>query len=265
MSDESTISTQPPTPSTGPPRRRNVLRLVLVGVILYLVAAYVVLPYFWHRYEERHPALADAPTLTHTADGIPGDPLNVGLVGTDEDIHRAMLAAHWYPADPTTLGSALRIATDVVFRRPFDEAPVSPLYLYGRKEDLAFEKPVGDNPRERHHVRFWRSKKLDRDGKPLWLGAATFDTHVGLSHDTGQITHHISAAVDNDRDLMIGDLEKAGVLSSTHWIEHFHKELEGKNGGGDPWRTDGKLAVGVIAIHGAKPSGAQTRPSGISY
>jgi hypothetical protein len=42
----------------------------------------------------------------------------------------------------------------MVFKRPDDEAPVSTLYLFGRKEDLAFEKPVGGSPKERHHVRF---------------------------------------------------------------------------------------------------------------
>src|SRR5262249_32566547 len=149
---------------------------------------------------KRHPDLADEPTVTHTRSGIPGDPLNVGLVGSEEQIDRAMVAAGGYPADRITISSSLRVAAGVVFKRPFDEAPVSPLYLYGRKEDLAFEKPVGDNPRERHHVRFWRSDKLDEDGRRLWLGSATFDKHVGFSRDTGQITHVISPDVDKDRD-----------------------------------------------------------------
>ena len=157
-----------------------------------------------------------------------------------------MLTAKWYPADPVTMASSIRIVVDVVISRPFDEAPVSPLYLFGRKEDLAFERPVGDNPRERHHVRFWKSEKLDKDGRPLWFGSATFDIHVGFSHDTGQITHHIAADVDKDRDLLLNNLNAAGVLLSIEWIEHFHTELQGKNGGGDPWRTDGRLGVGVI-------------------
>jgi len=224
-----------------------VLRGLVAVLALYLLIAYLLLPFLWKRHEERHPALVSAPTITHTADGIPGDPLNVGLVGNEESVHRAMLAARWYPADAITLESSLRIAADVVFSRPFDEAPVSPLYLFGRKEDLAFEKPVGDNPRERHHVRFWRSDNLEKQGRPFWFGSATFDIHVGLSHDTGQITHHISPDVDHDRDLLMNDLHNAGVLSSIYWIDGFHKELTGTNGGGDPWHTDGRLEVGVIA------------------
>ena len=66
-----------------------------------------------------------------------------------------MTAAGWDPADPLTFRSSVRIVVDTVLRKPDDEAPVSNLYLFGRKEDLAFEKPVGGSPKERHHVRFW--------------------------------------------------------------------------------------------------------------
>ncbi len=235
-----------------PGRRRlsNVAKIFLAGLVIYFVVAYLVAPLVWHRHEERHPALADAGKITHTLSGIPGDPLNVALVGAEKDIHLAMIAAKWYPADPITLKSSLRIAVGVVFDRPYDDAPVSSLYLWGRKEDLAFEQSVGDNPRQRHHVRFWRSQKVDTQGRPLWLGAATMDVRVGLSGDTGQITHHISPDVDLERNKVIEDVKRAGDLSTAYWIDGFHKELEGRNGGGDPWHTDGRLEVGVIMIRG---------------
>jgi hypothetical protein len=231
------------------PRRHSVrtgLWLFAAAVIAYLVVSSGLAPLLWHGYEEHHPALDDAPRLTHTADGHPGDPLNVALVGTEADVHVAMLNARWYPADPITLRSAMRIAAGVVFDRPYDNAPVSSLYLWGRKEDLAFEQPLGNDPRRRHHVRFWQSEKRDARGRPLWMGAATFDTRVGLSHTTGQITHHISADVDMERDKVIADLTQAGDLSRVQWIDGFHKEVSGTNGGGDPWHTDGRLAVGVL-------------------
>lgn len=34
---------------------------------------------------------------TETVEGIPGDPLNVGLVGDEAEVHRIMLAAGWHP------------------------------------------------------------------------------------------------------------------------------------------------------------------------
>jgi hypothetical protein len=220
----------------------------LAAAVVWLFTAYLLLPVLWRRHERRHPALEEAPRITRTSDGIHGDPINVALVGTEKELHLAMLAAKWHPADPITLASSLRIAAGTVFHRPYDAAPVSSLYLFGRKQDLAFEQPIGADPRRRHHVRFWRAEKADDDGRPLWIGAATLDTRVGLSHTEGQITHHISPDVDQERDKVIADVKRAGDLVRVYWVDGFQDPPEGKNGGGDRWRTDGRLAVGVIAV-----------------
>src|SRR6266702_4563328 len=79
----------------------------------------------------------------------------------------------------------------VVLDRPYHDAPVSPLYYNGKKEQLAFEKPDGSSADKRHHVRLWLVLEKATDGRPVWLGSVTFDRGVGLSHDTGQVTHHI--------------------------------------------------------------------------
>jgi hypothetical protein len=80
----------------------------------------------------------------------------------------------------------------------------------------------------------------------MWLGAATFDASVGLSHTTGEVTHHIGPDVDAERDLIAGDLAKADWSASTRNVPDFHAEHEGRNGGGDPWRTDGRLVIVVL-------------------
>lgn len=220
---------------------------VLVALLLvYFIVAYIVMPWDWKRYVRRHPALEEMPGVTHTAAGIPGDPLNVALIGTEAEVKQIMLEARWHPADPLSLESDLRIAADSVLKRPYEEAPVSNLFLFGRKEDLAYEQPVGPDPRQRHHVRFWRAEKLDADGRPLWIGAVTFDERVGLSHSTGQITHHISADVDAERNRLFAGIKATGSLTEVYAVDDFHKIREGRNGGGDPWRTDGRLFVGVI-------------------
>ena len=206
-----------------------------------------MLPMAWRYSTKLHPALEDAPRITHTANGIHGDPLNLALVATEEEVQRAMLAAKWLPADPITLKSSLKIATGTLLHRSYADAPVSNLYLWGRKQDLAFEQPYGKNPRRRHHVRFWRSEKLDDDARPRWFGAATFDTKVGFSHTTGQITHHIDADVDAERDKLLADLNQTPLLAAVRWIEGFQEKLAGKNGGGDPYHTDGRLPVVIVA------------------
>jgi hypothetical protein len=226
--------------------RTRITVLVLAVLGLYLLTAYLILPQAWRRYMHRHPGLDDVPNITQTQDGIPGDPLNVALVGSEAEVRRAMTAAGWDVADPLGLRSDLKIAADTVLRRPDDDAPVSNLYLFGRKEDFAFEQPVGGDPRRRHHVRFWRAPKPAADGRPTWLGSVTYDERVGFSHTTGQITHHIAPDVDAEREHLIATLKRSGELSSTDYINGFHTLRDGRNGGGDPWHTDGRLAVAVI-------------------
>ena len=81
---------------SGRLRLRNLATGLVAVLALYGLAAYVVLPMAWTHYEHQ-PGLADRPMVTHTGQGIPGDPLNVGLVGNKEDVLRAMHAAGWFP------------------------------------------------------------------------------------------------------------------------------------------------------------------------
>ena len=195
-----------------------------------------------------HPALARSPRHTTTARGRQGDAINVAFIGTEEELHRMFAAAGWYAADPITLQTSVRIAADVVLRKPYAHAPVSDLYVWGRKQDAAFEQPVGDSPKQRHHVRFWCSPDVDQSGEPLWLGAATYDERVELSRTTGGITHKISPEIDNERNKLVTDAARAGMLDGYYWVDAFHRDPQGRNGGGDPYFTDRRLAVGVIDI-----------------
>ena len=229
-----------------------VLRTACVVAGIYLIAAYLVFPRMGERKALLHPDLLDGARLTHTGNDLPGDPLNISLIGTEEEIVRALVLASWRPADALSFRSSVRIVVDTVLSEPDPNAPVSNLYLYGRREDLAFEKPIGHSPRERNHVRFWKSAH-EEGGRPIWMGAATHDVGVELSRTTEQVTHRIAPDVDSERDLLLNDLKAANCLAEVRWVSGFHKELNGRNGGGDPWHTDGRLPVGVLAI-GVIPS-----------
>ncbi|OAI41363.1 hypothetical protein AYO41_01550 [Verrucomicrobia bacterium SCGC AG-212-E04] len=242
-----------PDPAPLSPRARHRwawFTLILLGA--YGLSAYVIAPLAWRTYERRHAVFTDSPRITHTGSGIPGDPLNISLVGTDAEVVRDLTAAGWYPADPITFRSSMRIVVDTVFRRPDDQAPVSNLFLFGRKQDLAFEKPVDGSPKQRHHVRLWLTEKTD-EGRPVWIGADIYDMGVELSRTTGQVTHHIGPDIDKERDFLIANLQQAGCVKELRWIDDFHSQHSGTNGGGDPWRTDGRMAVVVLKDAAAKP------------
>ena len=190
---------------------------------------------------------------TTNADGIPGGPVNVALVATREELIGAMLAAGWFPADPITFRSSIGIAASVLLGRPDLDAPVSPLYLFGRKQDLAFEQEVGDSADHRHHVRWWLTDRTE-DGRPFWLGAASYDRDSGLSHLTGQITHHIGPDVDAERDRLLAGLAAAGLLSGQFQLPGMGPTVNGRNAGGDRFYTDGMIDVGVLSA-GEQPLG----------
>ncbi len=243
-------------------RRRTIRGLQILGFLLglWLLAAYLILPALW-RHFEHHPGLEEAPKTTLTGQGIPGDPLNVGLIGSENEVVRSMLGAGWNPANPITLRSSLGIAASVIFKRPDPDAPVSNLYLFGRRQDLAFEKPVGHDARRRHHVRFWKSPELGREGAPLFIGSATFDVRVGFSHDTGQITHHISPDIDAERDGLIADLVGAGRLARIYQVTGVGATLFGRNGGRDRYYTDGELTIVVVTLNSANGDRPERLPN----
>jgi hypothetical protein len=69
---------------------------------------------------------------------------------------------------------------------------------------------------------------------------------VGFRHDTGQITHYIAPDIDAERDSLIEDLARANLLQSQYEIDGAGATKTGRNGGGDPYFTDGMAMVAVL-------------------
>jgi len=183
---------------------------------------------------------------TRTSDGLLGDPVNLAFQGTGEQIRAALEAAGWTRAEPVTLGSSWRIVASTLTRRSYDEAPVSPLFLFGRQQDFAYQQEVAGNPAQRHHVRFWRCPDdwlLPGGRRVEWLAAGTFDTSVGLSLFTLQVTHKIDADTDVERDHIVRTLTDADPRVAVDVIADFATGYHARNGGGDSIRTDGDLPI----------------------
>lgn len=228
--------------------RRQATLWFAVLCAAYLALAYFAAPEFWSFHFLREGLKPEA-LLTTTPQGIPGDPINISLIGTEEDVIEAFAAARWDRAASLSVKSDIEIGESVLLDRPDVNAPVSTLLFDGRREDLAFEKPVGTSADQRHHVRLWVTFTPGADGRPTWYGSASFDRGVGLSHDTGQITHHIAPDIDAERDSLIRDLTAAGRTESVKAIPGIGFTSAGRNGGGDPYFTDGKVLMAVLVPH----------------
>ena len=186
------------------------------------------------------------PLTTFNRAGRPGDPLNVQLLATSGQIGAAFAAAGWYRADEIDFVTSARISVDSVLGRAYSTAPVSNLYLYGRTEDLAFERP-GRTVRQRDHIRFWNTGSVGSDTRPIWVGSGTRDVKVELSKTNHLPTHGIAPDLDAERDLVVSELALTGYVIADGTRLGFGTATHGTNGGGDPYVTDGHVAVLTLA------------------
>src|SRR3954467_3570771 len=172
---------------------------ILALSITYGCAAYIILPQairlglkILHRKR--------VPSYTITGDGLPGDPVNLALVGTLQQLRSAFAILGWSEADRLGFTSSWGMIRAFVFNSAYPTAPFSTLYLFGRGQDIGFQKAIDNSPRKRHHIRFWAmsgaedalataSFWLNTDRPPadesvLWVGAGTRDTGLSLTRLT---------------------------------------------------------------------------------
>ncbi len=249
---------------------------MLLILVFWVLVAYLALPRA-HRILTRIYVPDYFIGRTRTADGLLGDPVNLALMGTAEQIHQSMTAAGWTRAHDLTQLTGWRIVTTTLTRRSYPEAPVSPLFLFRRRQDFAYQQEVAGSPSKRHHVRFWKCP----DGWLLpggvgvgWLAAGTYDRSVGLSLFTFQITHKISPDVDVERDHIVETLTASNPAVTVRVLPDFFTGYHSRNGGGDLIKTDGDLPVVDVAGVRVEPGQAvepvaltrrQARPLQITF
>jgi hypothetical protein len=215
------------------------LPLGLAIAVTYGLAAYVILPRAI-RIGLRILQRGHVPSYTITGDGLPGDPVNLALIGTLGQLRTCFAAAGWAEADPLGIASSWRMVRAFVLNRPYPTAPFSTLYLFGRGQDVGFQRSIDNSPRKRHHVRFW-GLLLDRveqsldtpsfwldavrpcdDERVLWVGAGTKDIGFSLTNLSFQITHATDADTNEERDFIIEELRRCGAISNAR--SHFPGE-----------------------------------------
>jgi len=233
--------------------------VALALALTYAIGAYVILPYAV-RMGLKFSQLRHVPSFTVAADGLPADPVNLALYGTREQLRAAFAAIGWVEAENLTLASSWRMIKAFALNRPYPTAPFSTLYLFGRGQDIGFQKAIDDSPRRRHHVRFWArsigqaqdfdlaSFWLNTDIPPEgasvpWVGAATKDTGFGLTKLTFQITHATDADANAERDYVISVLREADTIGPIAW-ENTGDRIDGEHI--NRYITDGDVAIAAL-------------------
>lgn len=214
-------------------------------IVVYVLIAYLVLP-------RAHSALSAVylPDYfigrTRTREGLLSDPVNVAAVGSADQLHAVMRAGGWVLADDMGFRAAIRTIVATLGHRSYPSAPVSTMFLFGRRHAFCYQQEVDGTPGKRHHVRFWPTPAgwlLPGGRRVDWLAAGSFDRSVGLSSFTWQVTHRIAGEVDAERDHIVDTMRRADDSVEAAVIENFSTGYHSRAGGGDRIVTDGDLPV----------------------
>jgi LssY C-terminus len=215
--------------------------------VAYMLAAYLILPRIV-RMSVKILQRKKVPSFTLTGDGLPGDPVNLVLIGKLDKVRAAFVAAGWTEAD--------------ALNRPYPGAPFSTLFLFGRGQDVGFQKAINGSPRKRHHVRFWSLSleqteetlgtaefwlNTDRpadEEAALWVGAATKDTGMSFTRFTFKVTHKTASDTNAERDLIVSELKRVGAVAS---VASYQAGESLEAGRVNHYVTDGEVAAASLA------------------
>jgi hypothetical protein len=176
--------------------------------------------------------------------GQPGGAINLVFVAVPDRLEDALDKAGWARADKTTLHTAAKIAKDVIQHRAYPTAPVSPAYLFGRKQDEAWEKEVND-PRVRDHLRLWDTGQMDAKGRHFYAVGASKDVAVVHKPHSPLPTHQIDPDIDKETASLLGDLKKSGMVANTYTLPGMGPSKK-KDVVGNPYFTKGLVQVIII-------------------
>ena len=132
-----------------------------------------------------------------------------------------------------------------VFGDEYLTLPVSPLYVFGRREDVALQK-ARSTINERIHARLWLTP-YTFESRRVWIGQVSRDIGVRLTDQTWNLTtHKISPDVDFDRGYVVQDLLMSGFLARYGFVDGVRAapaSAPRTNLTGDPYYTDGLRLV----------------------
>lgn len=172
-----------------------------------------------------------------------GDPLNLVIIGKPQDVYTAFIRAGWDETEKVTRTSTMKTIASFLSGGEYRYSPVSGLYVFGRSQDIAFQK-ARENIHERNHLRLWMSWAR-YEGVPVWMGQISRD--IGVRFTTKTITtHKIDPNVDETREYLLEDLAYAQSLLKVGYVGGVGEvPIDQPKGNltGDPWFSDGYRLV----------------------
>lgn len=190
--------------------------------------------------------------VTNKSGSANGDPLNLVIVGDGVGALFAFSARGWRLNEPVDAGSTWRMTKAFLLRSQYDTAPVSPLYLFNRYQDVALQK-ARSTVSQRNHLRLWMAP-FTLEGQKVWIGQISRDVGVKLTTKSWSLTtHRISAHVDQERDYLLQDLLLTGLVDRFGYVKGVGESTSANpraNLTDDPYYTDG---LRLVVVLGSEP------------
>jgi hypothetical protein len=164
-------------------------------------------------------ALENIPCCTKNKKGTEqGDPLNLVVIGDGDDVHHSLIRAGWDETEIIYRASAWKTGMSFIFGGRYRYSPVSPLYVYGRRQDAAFQKARGtirywckvyneDNSNPQDRSGRGRNQRLSDPGLVVFAGACG----SGLCKRCWPCTHFGATRQSHRRSLLHGRLSSRVV------------------------------------------------------
>jgi hypothetical protein len=206
------------------------LPVALAVLLTYGIGAYVLVPALLRIYITVRPP-KHLPMYCVTSDGFASDPLNIGVIGSRLELITAMESIGWQVADPHTVRNIIRFMFSAIYDWAYPNAPISNLYLFGKKQDVAFQLQANNSTHDRHHVRFWattynaekplgsrsinwnkQEQHMGNAENVLWVGAASLDVGVGFIRHNLQFTHVVDPDTNQERELLVEQLTEQKLV-----------------------------------------------------
>ena len=200
--------------------------------------------------EQLRSSIEALPCCAADGDGAAeGDPLNIVLVGSPGDVLNSLSRSGWSFTHRITLRSVRRELGAAVAGTAYPVAPVSSLYVFGRRQDLALQR-ARRTISQRNHMRLWLAP-FRFEQRPVWVGQVSRDIGVKITPKSPTLTTHvIDPEVDTTREYLLHSLIAHGFVDRFGFAggsAAATRQAPRHNLTGDPYHSDGLRLVVMIA------------------
>jgi hypothetical protein len=200
--------------------------------------------------DELRATLEQLPCCVSDADGQrEGDPLNFVIIGETADVLNSLSRSGWSFTHRIDMRTIRREVGAAIAGTSYPVAPVSSLYVFGRKQDVALQR-ARRSISQRNHMRLWQAP-FRFEERAVWVGQVSRDIGLKVTPKSPTLTTHvIDPQVDATREYLLHSLIAQGFVERFGFVKGSAVGTPAAprfNLTGDPYHSDGMRLVVMLA------------------